>query len=158
MAPSGSEHISVSRYFFYSQLPFYLVPRKALFWCPRDIRLSLTVSPKFIATSLLSGLPLKLVSFWDCLCLEVSTGNMEALETNFLPGCGPTSSLTPSLTTPGLCGPPSSEHLDSFIHSFIHPFNGYLLHTHPLLWTRGGKNTSLQRVHNLMEEPDTNRQ
>ena len=115
--PSGSEHISVSRYFFYPQLTFYLFPRKALFWCPRGMRLSPSVSPKFIVTSLLFGLTLKLVSFWDCLVLRkfpLVTWNHPWM-TNLRPGCRLTSSLTSFLTSAVLLP------LNIWVHPSIHP-------------------------------------
>ena len=78
--------------------------------------LSPSVSPKFIATSLLSGLTLKSVSFWDCLVLQkfpLVTWN--PWMTNLQPGCRLTSSLTSFLTSPVLLP------LHIWIHSFIHP-------------------------------------
>lgn len=147
--PSGSEHISVSRYFFYPQLAFYSFPRKALFWCPRGMRLSPSVSPKFIVISLLSGLTLKLVSFWDCLVLRkfpLVTWNQSLddkpsawLQTHLLIDIFPDKS-----------SPSSSEHTDSFIHPSIHSFIQKMLTekmlTLTLLWPGGGKSPPLKEL------------
>lgn len=90
------------------------------------MRLSPSVSPKFIVTSLLFGLTLKLVSFWDCLVLRkfpLVTWNQSLddkpsawLQTHLLVDIFPDKS-----------SPPSSEHMGSSIHPSIHSFKRCLL-------------------------------
>ena len=118
------------------------------------MHLSPSVSPKFIATSLLSGLTLKSVPFWDCLVLQkfpLVTWNpwLGSLQ----PGCRLTSSLTSFLTSPVLL--PLHIWIHSFIHPSIHSKDAYRQDAYPhtaMDW--GGEITSFQRVPNLIEEQE----
>ena len=118
------------------------------------MRLSPSVSPKFIVTSLLSGLTLKLVSFWDCLVLR----KFPLLTWNQSLDDKPSAWLQPHLLIdifPDKSSPPSSEHMDSFIHPFIHSKDAYWEDAYPhtaMAWR--GKTTSFQRAHSLIEEQE----